>query len=66
MLRFFDDGGLEKVLDRPPIFEGCVMEGWPVRKPIKFSKEVIDELEPQALGDFGIIQDEKTPALGVY
>lgn len=43
-----------------------VMEGWRVRKPSKFSKEVIDERELQALGDFGMIQDEKTPALGVY
>lgn len=47
-------------------FGGSVMEGWPVSKPSKFSKELIDELELQALGGFGMIQNEKTPALGAY
>jgi hypothetical protein len=37
-----------------------------VSKPSMSSKEVIDELELQAHGDFGMIQDERTPALGVY
>ncbi|KAF2999429.1 hypothetical protein E8E13_007505 [Curvularia kusanoi] len=36
-------------------FGGTVMEGWTVKRPRKFSKEVLEEIEMQVLRDFGML-----------